>query len=430
METTSRLSADPSQAAERLRRLMMEAGPGKACAIIPAAGRGSRSGMTIPKQFARLGGITILGRSARTLAGCPAVAAVLVVLEPGDQHWRLERLDDELGDLPQVVAATIGGDTRRSSVLAGCELLRGALGPHADPWVLVHDAARPGLSPQALARLWQASDQLQADGAILAVPLADTIKRAQPGPDGGPALVASTVDRSACWAAQTPQMFRLARLSAAYDACPAATDEAAAIEAIGGSVALIRGEASNFKLTHPEDFALMETIVSQAAEPPIGPMMAVGQGVDVHALVVGRPLIIGGVRIPFDRGLDGHSDADVLLHAITDAILGAACMGDIGRHFPDTDPAFRGADSALLLAEAVRRVHASGWRVVQIDATVIAQAPRIAPHAQAMQEVICRCCSLDPHRVNIKGKTTEGLGFTGRQEGIAAQAVAMLMRSA
>jgi 2-C-methyl-D-erythritol 2,4-cyclodiphosphate synthase len=158
--------------------------------------------------------------------------------------------------------------------------------------------------------------------------------------------------------------------------------------------------------------------------------MAVGQGVDVHALVVGRPLIIGGVRIPFDRGLDGHSDADVLLHAITDAILGAACMGDIGRHFPDTDPAFRGADSALLLAEAVRRVHASGWRVVQIDATVIAQAPRIAPHAQAMQEVIGRCCSLDPHRVNIKGKTTEGLGFTGRQEGIAAQAVAMLMRSA
>jgi 2-C-methyl-D-erythritol 4-phosphate cytidylyltransferase/2-C-methyl-D-erythritol 2,4-cyclodiphosphate synthase len=429
MQNDSRLSADHDDAAARLRHLLPLAGPARACAIIPAAGRGSRSGLALPKQYARLGAGTILARSARTLAGSPSVGAVLIVLEPGDTHWHAAGLDKELADLPQVVAVRIGGDTRRASVLAGCELLRRSLGPDADPWVLVHDAARPGLSPQALDRLLGSAQTLDADGAILALPIADTIKRAGPMSADGPAIVSATIDRSACWAAQTPQMFRLERLISAYTACPTATDEAAAIEAGGGRVALIPGEAINFKLTHPEDFALMDTLLSPAT-PPAQPAMAIGQGFDVHALVVGRPLIIGGVTIPFDRGLDGHSDADVLLHAITDAILGAACMGDIGRHFPDSDPAYRGADSAVLLTEVVARVHGKGWRVVQIDATVIAQAPRISPHAQAMQQVIGRCCGIDPQQVNIKGKTTERLGFTGRGEGIAAQAVAMLMRSA
>ena len=429
MQNESRLSADPEDAAARLRYLLAPAGSPRACAIIPAAGRGSRSGLTLPKQYARLAGGTILARSARTLAESPSVGAVLIVLEPGDTHWHSSALDAELADLPAVVAVAIGGDTRRASVLAGCELLRTALGADADPWVLVHDAARPGLGTQALERLLMSAPVLDADGAILALPIADTIKRAESTPADGPAIVSGTIDRTACWAAQTPQMFRLRRLISAYQACPTATDEAAAIEAAGGRVALIPGEASNFKLTHPEDFALMDTILSRPP-PPAQPAMAIGQGFDVHALVVGRPLIIGGVNIPFERGLDGHSDADVLLHAITDAILGAACMGDIGRHFPDSDPAYRGADSAVLLTEAVARVHGKGWRVAQIDATVIAQAPRISPHAQAMQQVIGRCCALDPQQVNIKGKTTEKLGFTGRGEGIAAQAVAMLMRSA
>lgn len=156
---------------------------------------------------------------------------------------------------------------------------------------------------------------------------------------------------------------------------------------------------------------------------------AVGQGVDVHALVTGRPLIIGGVTIPYEKGLAGHSDADVLLHAITDAVLGAACLGDIGRLFPDTDPAYQGADSRVLLREAVSRVQAKGWRVAHVDATVIAQAPKISPYAKAMQESIAQCCGVSIDRVNIKGKTTEKLGFTGRGEGIAAQAIATLVRS-
>lgn len=428
MRNESRLSADPEDAAARLRHLLALMDPPRACAIVPAAGRGSRSGLALPKQYARLGAGSILARSVRTLAESPSIAAVLVVLDPDDTHWDASGLEGELADLPHVVAAMIGGDTRRASVLAGCDMLRRALGPDADPWVLVHDAARPGLSPQALERLLVSAGTPRVDGAILAVPVADTIKRAGPASAGEPAVVSATIDRTACWAAQTPQMFRLKRLVTAYEACPTATDEASAIEADGGRVALIPGEASNFKLTHPEDFALMDTILSRTM-PPVQPAMAIGQGFDVHALVVGRPLIIGGVTIPFDRGLDGHSDADVLLHAITDAILGAACMGDIGRHFPDTDPAYRGADSAVLLTEAVARVQGQGWRVVQVDATVIAQAPRISPHATAMQQVIGRCCAIDPRQVNIKGKTTERLGFTGRGEGIAAQALAMLMRS-
>jgi 2-C-methyl-D-erythritol 2,4-cyclodiphosphate synthase len=245
-------------------------------------------------------------------------------------------------------------------------------------------------------------------------------------------------------------MFLLRDLLAAYQGAPHATDEASAIEAAGGRVLLVMGNANNTKLTQPDDFQMMEAVMaktnpvgspsmSQGSPKPAGSAQlnsatpalpfAVGQGFDVHALVVGRPLIIGGVTIPYDKGLDGHSDADVLLHAITDAILGAAAMGDIGRHFPDTDPAFKGADSKRLLREAVNRVQAKGWRVAQIDATIIAQAPKISPYAAQMQTAIGQCCDLAADLINIKGKTTEKLGFTGRGEGIAAQAIAMLVRA-
>jgi 2-C-methyl-D-erythritol 2,4-cyclodiphosphate synthase len=220
-------------------------------------------------------------------------------------------------------------------------------------------------------------------------------------------------------------MFRLRDLLTAYQQSPSATDEASAIEAVNGQVLLVPGTLVNLKLTQPDDFTLMEAWMSQSHPPSFG----IGSGFDVHRLVEGRPLIIGGVQIPYEKGLEGHSDADVLLHAITDAILGAAGLGDIGRHFPDTDPTYRGADSRLLLKEVVRRVGEAGWRVSQIDATVIAQAPKISPHAQAMQQVIASTCDMPITRVNIKGKTTEHLGFTGRGEGIAAQAVAMVVRS-
>lgn len=445
MEIKSRLCATRNDAITRLLDLLGTSS--QAVAVIPAAGRGERSGLAQPKQYHQLSGVTMLGRSIRVLARFEHIAAVVVVLHPEDTLWSACGLDQELADDPRVFAVRIGGASRRDSVLAGCELVRDALaqldrrgadvrrdsasnGHAADPWVLVHDAARPGLDEASLARLWAAvTRQPHEDrdgrpvGGILAMPIADTMKRATK--DGvGNAVVAETLDRSILWAAQTPQMFSLKALMTAYASSPVATDEASAVEAVGGQVLLVKGDSRNFKLTQPDDFRLMEAVMAQDIP------FAVGQGFDVHALVSGRPLIIGGVTIPYEKGLDGHSDADVLLHAITDAILGGASMGDIGRHFPDTDPAFKGADSKFLLAEAVRRVQEKGWRVAQIDATIIAQAPKISPYAPQMQAAIAACCNLSVEHINIKGKTTERLGFTGRGEGIAAQAIAMLVRRA
>lgn len=440
MEIKSRLCDTRPDAIARLGDLL-----GTSCqalAVIPAAGRGERSGLSLPKQYHRLSGTTMLARSIRALATFAPCAAVIVVLSPDDTLWDAIGLDAELADCPRVLAVRIGGASRRDSVLAGCALVQQAIeqlacggkqGPGAaavNPWVLVHDAARPGLDRESLQRLWdevsvrpRQDDGGRPAGGILALPVADTMKRATQNGQGQ-YRVCETLDRSSLWAAQTPQMFSLLGLMSAYAASPAATDEASAVEAVGGQVILVKGDSRNLKLTQPDDFRLMEAVMAQ--EIPF----AVGQGFDVHALVVGRPLIIGGVTIPYDKGLDGHSDADVLLHAITDAILGAASMGDIGRHFPDTDPAFKGADSKRLLAEAVRRVHDKGWRVAQIDATIIAQAPKISPYAPQMQAAIAACCDVSMDVVNIKGKTTERLGFTGRGEGIAAQAIAMLVRRA
>jgi 2-C-methyl-D-erythritol 4-phosphate cytidylyltransferase/2-C-methyl-D-erythritol 2,4-cyclodiphosphate synthase len=428
----------PQAAKERLSALMA-AKPG-AIAIIPAAGRGQRSGLNIPKQYQRLGAKTMLAHSVLALAGFEKISAVLVVLDPEDQDWVRCGLDQQLQGLSHVIAVKIGGASRRDSVLAGLRLAATAINLNGtdNPWVLVHDAARPGLTQNLLQQLWHALNTAplanDLSGGILALPVADTLKKsAKPITqlEKG-VLVQSTLDRTQLWAAQTPQMFRLHGLIAAYEQTPNATDEAFAIEAAGGQVQLVAGSPLNLKLTQPEDFLLMEAFMANntdqqnqiSAQAPF----AIGQGFDVHALVKGRPLIIGGVTIPFEKGLDGHSDADVLLHAITDAILGAAGLGDIGRHFPDTDPAYRGADSRVLLTQAVARVRKAGWAVNQIDSTIIAQAPKISPYVSLMQAEISTCCAIPPERINIKGKTTEHLGFTGRGEGIAAQAVAMLIR--
>ncbi len=402
-------------ARDRLRELCQ--GQGSLVAIVPAAGKGARSGLSIPKQYHRIAGCSVLARSVRALASFKPIEAVLVVLDPDDVFWAEQGLEQELADLPHVVAVKIGGASRRDSVLAGCQLLSEALA-NQSCWAMVHDAARPGLDQASLSRLWSAVAQdSDVQGAILALPLADTIKRAQQS------ISAQTLDRNALWAAQTPQVFALDRLIQAYTQVTEATDEASAIEALGGKVRLVAGSKRNFKLTEPDDFVLMEALMAQTEFP-----FSIGQGFDVHALVAQRPLIIGGVTIPFDKGLAGHSDADVLLHAITDALLGAAGLGDIGRHFPDTDPAYKGADSAKLLQVAAQRVGDAGWSVCNIDCTVIAQAPKILPHVPAMAKVIASCCGVDVAQVNIKGKTTEQLGFIGRGEGIAAQAVAMLAK--
>lgn len=427
----SRASFYPDPAAARAlfaQALSAARGP---IAVIPAAGKGARAGFSEPKQYQVVSGETVLAKSIAALSALKEMAAIVVVLSPEDRLWGEKNLDQGLQKNLPIFALPIGGDTRRQSVLNGCRWIAESLGEKANPWLMVHDAARPLVSLNALARLWAlaATFKTSMQGAILAAPLADTIKMASAS-DANP-RVSQTLDRSLLWAAQTPQMFRLQDLIVAYERCSQATDEASAIEAAGGSVELVVSEASNFKLTQPQDFQMMERLMGGQSQTqlPSQPMTAVGQGFDVHALVVGRPLIIGGVNIPFDRGLEGHSDADVLLHAITDAILGAAGMGDIGRLFPDTDAAYKGADSSVLLATAVKKVSAAGWRVSQIDATVIAQAPKIAPYAQAMQEVIGKACMVSAESVNIKGKTTEQLGFIGRGEGIAAQAIALLSRS-
>lgn len=444
MESKSRFASSPDQACDRLESLLDDCA--QLVAVVPAAGRGQRAGLPLPKQYHRLGGKTVLARTIKALAHFSPIAAVIVVLDPEDGLWHERGLDAELAGLDHVVAVAIGGATRRESVIAGCALARRATGGRDDLWVMVHDAARPGVSQASLERLWasmqpqRGTNEVSAHGAILALPVADTVKRIAPVSGQNteaPVIVEQTLDRSRLWSAQTPQLFQIGPLLSAYSTCPMATDEASAIEEAGGQVSLVQGEPFNMKITTADDVVLMEALMN-ATQPegqpirqaqPAGMNFAIGQGFDVHALVAGRPLIIGGVEIPFEKGLEGHSDADVLLHAITDAILGAAAMGDIGRHFPDTDPEFKGADSKKLLQEAVARVHAKGWQVAQIDATVIAQQPKISPYAEEMVRIIALCVAAPRSCINIKGKTTEHLGFTGRGEGIAAQAVAMLVRT-
>jgi 2-C-methyl-D-erythritol 4-phosphate cytidylyltransferase/2-C-methyl-D-erythritol 2,4-cyclodiphosphate synthase len=290
--------------------------------------------------------------------------------------------------------------------------------------VLVHDAARCLVQPAAVERLIDACVG-DAVGGLLALPLADTLKDAD-----AQARVCATVDRRGKWAAQTPQMFRIGLLAAALDAAgDSVTDEASAIESQGHAPLLVPGDADNFKLTFPADFARAERVLASRAGAAIRDLR-IGEGWDIHALVAGRPLILGGVQVPHDKGLAGHSDADALAHAITDALLGAAALGDIGRHFPDTDAAFEGADSMVLLAEAARRVRAAGYEIGNIDSTVIAQAPKLAPHIPAMCHRLAEVLGLALDQVNVKAKTAEKMGPVGEGRAIEARATCLLQRAA
>ena len=391
--------------------------PGSAAArhfaVVPAAGTGSRLGADRPKQYLALGGATILERTVSALLACPWLRIVLVVTAPDDTlAATLPGLRD-----PRVVLAPVGGATRRESVLGGLRVLAESHGALADDWVWVHDAARPGVDPASLTRLRAALDHERV-GALLAMPIADTVKR------GGSGRSVVTVPREGLWQAQTPQVFPHGMLSAALERHRDVTDEASAIEATGRSAALVPGRRCNFKVTTMDDLQAMR---DATREPPSGAPWRIGQGWDVHALVPGRPLVIGGVTVPSERGLLGHSDADVLLHAIIDALLGAAALGDIGRHFPDTAPRFAGADSRVLLRETVARVRDAGWSPGNVDCTVVAQAPRLAPHIPAMVAVIAADLGVPVSCVNVKAKTSERLGHVGRGEGIEAQASVLLI---
>ena len=384
--------------------------------IIPAAGVGSRLGNTLPKQYLPLNGRAMIKHTIDALLRIEKLTCIYVVLSPTDDVWG-KLFIDGLPDRLQVIRA--GGATRAATVRNGLEAI--ADQATEDDWILVHDAARPCIEPD---RVEAMMDELHDDpvGGLRALPIPDTVKRGENG------RVAATIPRENLWLAQTPQMFRYGLLKQALSRLGQneSTDEAQAIEALGLSPRLVAGNASNFKVTFPEDVAIAEAILGHRNR--IGERkMRIGQGFDVHAFAEGRKLIIGGVEIPYARGLLGHSDADVLLHAICDALLGAAALGDIGKHFPDTDPRYKGADSRALLRHVAGLLNERGYDVQNVDATIIAQAPKMAPHITAMVANIATDLSTVVERINVKATTTEQLGFTGRGEGIAAQAVCLLM---
>jgi 2-C-methyl-D-erythritol 4-phosphate cytidylyltransferase/2-C-methyl-D-erythritol 2,4-cyclodiphosphate synthase len=391
-------------------------------ALVPCAGSGARAGAQGPKQYVPLDGQALVGHTLRALQQVPRLHAVMVVLAPDDNAFERE-VRNFTG--PRAWVARTGGATRAATVANGLAALceRGAAD---EDWVLVHDAARALIRPQWVDRLIDACLD-DAIGGLLALPVADTLK----SEEGGRAQ--DTIDRRGKWAAQTPQMFRLGALRAALArAGDAVTDDASAIEATGARPKLVMGDAANIKITWPEDFARAQALLRGAAEGETSMQasaLRMGEGWDVHTLVEGRPLILGGVTIPHTHGLLAHSDGDALLHAIIDAMFGAAALGDIGRHFPDTAVEYQGADSIALLTEAAKRVRAAGWQIVNIDSTIIAQAPKMAPHIDAMRARIAGALALDVACVNVKAKTAEKMGPVGEGRAIEARAICLLHRA-
>jgi 2-C-methyl-D-erythritol 4-phosphate cytidylyltransferase/2-C-methyl-D-erythritol 2,4-cyclodiphosphate synthase len=378
-------------------------------AIVAAGGAGLRAG--VAKQWLDLGGESMLRRSARLMAECDLVDQLVAVVPAGDEA----RAAAELAGLPRKVAVVAGGAQRADSVRNGLAALDGCA------VVLIHDAARP-FAPSELVR--RVAEAAARDGAALAAHRAtDTVKRA--GGSGPEPLVAETLDRRELWLAQTPQGFRRELLLRAYEAAggdaSAATDESALVERLGAPVTLVPGGTGNFKITTPEDVERARALT----EVPF----ATGVGYDTHRFAPGRKLVLGGVEHEGD-GLLGHSDADVCAHAIGDAILGAAGLGDLGRHFPDTDERWKGVSSLALLREIAALASGRGWRLGNADVTLAARRPKIAPRADEMRVRLAEALGVAPSQVNVKATTGEGMGFVGRGEGIAAHAVVLLVRRA
>jgi 2-C-methyl-D-erythritol 4-phosphate cytidylyltransferase / 2-C-methyl-D-erythritol 2,4-cyclodiphosphate synthase len=387
-------------------------------AVIVAAGRGLRAdrGDSIPKQYALVGGRPVLAHTIEALASHPRIDAVQVVIHP-DHAVAFGNV--VASSASKLRAPVTGGDSRQASVLAGLD----ALGIEGPDLVLIHDAARPFVDRAVIDRVIAALET--SEGAIAALPVTDTLKRAD-----GDGLIAATVERVGLWRAQTPQGFRFAPILAAHRRAAAAgrhdfTDDAALAEWAGLGVALVAGGEANRKLTTAEDIDMADREIArtQAAVPDV----RTGTGFDVHRFAEGDHVWLGGIAIPHTHRLEGHSDADVALHALTDALLGAIGDGDIGQHFPPSDPQWKGAASRLFLADAARRVAARGGRITNVDLTILCEAPRVGPHREAMRREIAGILGIAMERVGVKATTTEGLGFTGRREGIAAMATATVV---
>jgi 2-C-methyl-D-erythritol 4-phosphate cytidylyltransferase / 2-C-methyl-D-erythritol 2,4-cyclodiphosphate synthase len=392
-------------------------------AIVPAAGRGERfassAAPNIPKQYTPLAGRSVLEWSLRALLTEARIEGIVVVLAAGDERWNdvARNLDS-----PKLLTTT-GGAHRQDSVMNGLAYL--APQARADDWVLVHDAARPCLSGRDIGALVDALEKIprgrvgDIGGVVLAAPIVDTVKREQ-------ANGLETVDRTGLWRALTPQVFGYAQLrKALQDAAGdglAVTDEAQAMERLGIRAGLVAGSPFNIKVTRAEDLEMAAAILKMGESS----QMRIGQGVDVHAFGAGDHVVLGGVRIAHAQGIIAHSDGDVVIHALCDALLGAMGDGDIGQHFPDSDPRYRGADSRVFLRAVAQRMKTAGLRLVNADITVLAEAPRIGAHRSAMAANLAQDLQVAATAINIKATTTERLGFIGRQEGLAAMASVLL----
>ncbi len=396
-----------------------EPGRPRVAALIVAAGRGSRAGPGAPKQYRPLAGRAVLAWTLEAFLHNPRIHAVRVVIHPDFEDAYAAALGPLSGH-PKLLSPCPGGGERQDSVRLGLDSLTEA----APDQVLIHDAARPFITDDVITRVIEALTAHSA--ALAALPIADTLKRAT-GPADDP-RVEATLPREQMWRAQTPQGFDYAMIVEAHRAAVGRTltDDAAVAEAFGVAPALVLGAPDNMKITQAEDFGLAETLIRQRhdGETPMTAEYRTGQGFDVHAFEAGDHVMVGGVRIPHDAGLAGHSDADVGLHAITDAVLGAIGAGDIGQHFPPSDPRWAGADSAAFLAHAGALATERGARVVHVDLTVIGERPKIGPHRETIRARIAAILGLHVDRVSVKATTTEKLGFTGRREGLAAMATA------
>jgi 2-C-methyl-D-erythritol 4-phosphate cytidylyltransferase/2-C-methyl-D-erythritol 2,4-cyclodiphosphate synthase len=387
----------------------------KAVAIIVAAGRGERLGADRPKQLIEIGGRSILEHSVRTFERSDRIDALVVVL-PADLANDPPAF---LNDLTKPTTIAVGGPRRQDSVASGFAVV-----DRAAEIVVIHDAARAFVSEGLIGRTIDAA--IEGGAAIAAMPARDTVKRGRT--TGSGPVVEATLPRDSIFLAQTPQAFRRDILNAAIELGQKsvdATDEAALAEHAGFEVRLVDGEATNIKVTTPEDLTHARLL---AGELRGAARIRLGTGYDLHRLVAGRPLVLGGVTIPFERGAIGHSDADALCHAITDAILGAVAAGDIGRHFPDDDPRWKDASSLDLLARAARIVRDAGFEVENVDAVVILERPKLAPYVDRMRASLAAALGTAADRIGVKAKTNEGVDAVGRGEAIAVHAVALVRK--
>ncbi len=374
-------------------------------AIIVAAGRGRRAGGPVPKQWQELAGRPVIDWTLDAFRALPEIGRILVVLHPAELD-RAARWPD--------VTAVAGGASRAESVRAGLEALAAA----PPERVLIHDAARPLVTQEVILAVLAALDTHEA--AAPGLPVTDALWRVREG------FVTGTAERSGLWRAQTPQGFRYSAILAAHralapDEAAAMADDVAVARAAGLAVAVVPGDERNIKITRPEDFARAEALMGAAMD------VRVGNGFDVHRFGPGDHVRLCGVSVPHDRGLIGHSDADVALHAVTDAVLGALALGDIGSHFPPSDPQWKGADSAIFLTRAVELAREQGYTVSAIDVTIICELPKIGPHVLDMRARVAAIAGIEEGRISVKATTTERLGFAGRGEGIAALATATLV---